>query len=720
MFCKECGKSISDDSKFCSYCGSKVEPIESSDRSEPSVAETIDSNRNFENGYRAETVLASGLGTGDIAAGASTSGEYDRGGKDNRKKINLKRTANFSWDLDGFPSEGNKKEKKVNIEWDDVLMQEKKDKRSNAEDKHFADGTSGSKNSGKFSFRGESTYGAEDCSVVTGESDADDDLHRMIFGYGANESRPEEDNSFVSGDNANINSTDSNRVNKFYTFNKKNEEFQRLLDREYEKLKLDANYENIEDNDTEIPPSSKSFEDKDVEIEKKMFPGEGGKPGSNGSDLGRKLQTAGEGTPRDDETNLELLEQEGEHEGFLGDDTEVEKKSISAAVASGSGESMGGIASSVAAGGAAALSTVGEGELGFSNIAGSDESAGAGDSGTQESGNQIEPAAEGAEVEASLGELAGGGVPGEASKGRRRRGRADNRKKTKFNFQAIFDDEDTVSGSDNGEPLQTGDENTETALKEDKISDEDISREVLTDSEEVKEEKAEEPSDRSNDENKKTNIEPEEEEIKPKSKAFHALSILFYTILVIVIVILGIKIIAPNSSLAIKIDRTYDSIIHMITGQNSTSNPVENPEETKTVDDWIADSASANQNIGKVQSDPELKVDITNKDFKGVDVSKPFSDSTWYTEDGSNIYYGPNIVKTVIAYFSDVNSVEGGVNGEKVETLNIGEIRTGEFGFFVATSVSGKKGTVHKYTVYVEPEGTSMKVSDVTAAAKSE
>ena len=25
MFCKECGKSISDDSKFCSYCGSRVE-----------------------------------------------------------------------------------------------------------------------------------------------------------------------------------------------------------------------------------------------------------------------------------------------------------------------------------------------------------------------------------------------------------------------------------------------------------------------------------------------------------------------------------------------------------------------------------------------------------------------------------------------------------------------------------------------------------------------
>lgn len=662
MFCKECGKSISDDSKFCSYCGSKVEPIESPDRPEPSIAE----------------VTGPEQGVRDIHKDGLHKVE---GGNENSRKINLKRTAHFNWDLDGFPSEDSKKEKKVDLAWGDVLLQGNKEERSKE----------------------------------------DDSLHKMIFGFEPDESKPETDVSSSVDSSANINSMDSNRVNKFYTFNKKNEEFQRLLDREYEKLKQDENYENTKDDVEEVPPSNIIEEDGTIEPERSRearFKGfsEHGISTSDASlsDGGREVSVAGGGTPWDSETDMGLLEKGEQSDTLPGDATETDEESISAAVASGSGESMGGLTSKVAAGGAAALSAAREGELELQEIVAAGEGAGSGSKGATEG--------------ASLGELAGSGDSQGDIQGRRRRGRADNRKKTKFNFQAIFDDEGFSGSGDSGEQIQAGAEDVETTLKEDVVSDEAASPEAISATEDQKEEKAIE-GDRgekaelgeSHEDSHGVSQEESQEAGKPRSKALHVLSILFYTVLLIVIIVLGIKLIAPDSSLALKIDRTYDNIIHMITGKHSPANNTEDMEELKTVDDWIADSASSNQNIDKVKSAPELKVDITNKDFRGVDASRQFSDSTWYTDDdGHNVHYGENIVKSVIAYFSDLNSTQNGINGEKVETLKIGEIRTGEFGFFVATAVNEKGNSDNQYTIYVEPEGTTMKVADVEPVKKSE
>ena len=196
------------------------------------------------------------------------------------------------------------------------------------------------------------------------------------------------------------------------------------------------------------------------------------------------------------------------------------------------------------------------------------------------------------------------------------------------------------------------------------------------------------------------------------------LSIIFYIILILVILILGIKLVAPDSSLAVNIDRTYETIVDKITGKTPQGAEV---EENKTIEDWISDASSANQNISKIESDPEIKVDIANKDFKGVDASKPFSDSIWYTtDDGQDAYYGGDIVKSVVAYYSDLNTSSGGINDTKVDHLKIGEIRTGEFGFFVATSLGDDKDKKNIYNLYIEPEGTVMKVKDSIEIKKVE
>ena len=74
----------------------------------------------------------------------------------------------------------------------------------------------------------------------------------------------------------------------------------------------------------------------------------------------------------------------------------------------------------------------------------------------------------------------------------------------------------------------------------------------------------------------------------------------------------------------------------------------------------------------------------------------------------------------MVAYYSDLNTSSGGINDTKVDHLKIGEIRTGEFGFFVATSLGDDKSTASVYNLYIEPEGTVMKVSDSVECKKAE
>ena len=109
MFCKECGKSISDDSKFCSYCGSRVEA--------PNKLETIEKLDDDVHGFEDHERREISRTTSQVAENGA-------------KPINLKRTANFNWDLDGFPSDDQRKEKKVSINWQDVLMTGDRDEHS--------------------------------------------------------------------------------------------------------------------------------------------------------------------------------------------------------------------------------------------------------------------------------------------------------------------------------------------------------------------------------------------------------------------------------------------------------------------------------------------------------------------------------------------------------------------------------------------------------------
>lgn len=597
MFCKECGKSISDDSKFCSYCGSRVESINKFGTFE-NVGNEVNEPKELE----------------PIKVSRTTSHAVENDTKD----INLKRTANFNWDLDGFPSDDQRKEKKVSIEWADVLMSGNQD---NDSTKMRRD-TKGRKT--------DSFFFAHQTDDVDKSVQNNDDVDFQSFLF---EDKTNNQDLPGKADAELVGAGDSVAVNKFYTFNKKNEEFQRLLDKEYEKLKNDDGFQEIEDNEKEFCTSDDSSSDaqkggQESELDSPIFH----KPRSNG-DISGEIEDSGV--------------------GVLGESNRLKE--------AGDGEQIP-----------------------------SERSESGGDIEVKDDGDENDSIiSEPEQIELQEGQANSLSEPSEdeLKSKRNRRGRADNRSKTKFDFHAIFDDEDAIDSSN--------------SVKQEKIhkkDDESIKSVNTSDSK---------------DEDQVT-----DDEDKPKSKGMKILSILFYSILIIVILILGIKLVAPDSSLAVNIDRAYETVVDKITGKTPQGAQV---EESKTIEDWIADASSANQNISKIESDPEIKVDITNKDFKGMDASKPFSDSIWYTtDDGQDVYYGGDIVKAVVAYYSDLNTSSGGINDTKIDHLKIGEIRTGEFGFFVATSFNDDKERKNIYNLYIEPEGTVMKVKDSVEIKKAE
>ena len=597
MFCKECGKSINDDSKFCSYCGSKVEPIDK-----------MQSFENFSNEANNPHEVQ------QKTAGRTDSQTPEKSIKD----INLKRTANFNWDLDGFPSDAQRKEKKVSIEWDDVLMSGNQDNDS----AKIRRDTKGRKTDSFFF-----AHQTDDVDKSVQNND-DVDLQSFLF-----EDKTNNQDLASKADAELVGAGDSVAVNKFYTFNKKNEEFQRLLDKEYEKLKNDDGFQEIEDNEKEFCTSDDSSSDaqkggQESELNSPIFH----KPRSNG-DISGEIEDSGV--------------------GVLGESNRLKEAEDGEQIPSERSEGGGGIEVK--------------------------------DDGDESDSIISEPE----QIELQEGQANSLSEPSEdeLKSKRNRRGRADNRSKTKFDFHAIFDDEDAIDSSN--------------SVKQEKIhkkDDESIKSVNTSDS--------------------KVEDQVTDDEDKPKSKGMKILSILFYSILIIVILILGIKLVAPDSSLAVNIDRAYETVVDKITGKTPQGAQV---EESKTIEDWIADASSANQNISKIESDPEIKVDITNKDFKGIDASKPFSDSIWYTtDDGQDVYYGGDIVKAVVAYYSDLNTSSGGINDTKIDHLKIGEIRTGEFGFFVATSFNDDKEIKNLYNLYIEPEGTVMKVKDSVEIKKAE
>lgn len=121
-----------------------------------------------------------------------------------KKKIHIEE---FNWDLDGYPTSQTKKTEEIDFNWASVL--EEKQRRA----------------------YGQALSGKPAQSIAPDEKAPEEkSLEEEIFGD--LEKQAPDEKTKVFG-----NIEQSGRIDKFYTFNKKNEAFQALLDEEYERIK---------------------------------------------------------------------------------------------------------------------------------------------------------------------------------------------------------------------------------------------------------------------------------------------------------------------------------------------------------------------------------------------------------------------------------------------------------------------------------------------------
>lgn len=173
MYCKKCGYHLEDGDRFCAQCGAKI-----SEYPGESVQE-----EQFNPMFRKESEEASNTDAPKIS----------------KRNFHIE---DFNWDLDGFPTEKKKKTDDIDFNWESVMN-----------DRGRSSATSRKPSFDDRAFPFETKEGPEEDNIS---------LEEEIF---SDEERKEDD------------SKKTVRIDKFYTFNKKNEEFQALLDKEYNRIK---------------------------------------------------------------------------------------------------------------------------------------------------------------------------------------------------------------------------------------------------------------------------------------------------------------------------------------------------------------------------------------------------------------------------------------------------------------------------------------------------
>lgn len=207
MYCKKCGKRLADGDKFCGNCGTKID--------------------------------ASEINIGFAEEESKPKKNFDFGA--------------FNWDLDGYPDEDKAKTEDVDFNWNTVLEEKK---RKAIEEKSFTEtimtenelfdriqSEDNAKDASELSFNWElgSTTRVEKADRFESIIPKVEEKAELDIPVEVSEDH-EEIKDLVDVDEAlaaGIAAASSPRksIDKFYTFNQKNEEFQALLDQEYERLR---------------------------------------------------------------------------------------------------------------------------------------------------------------------------------------------------------------------------------------------------------------------------------------------------------------------------------------------------------------------------------------------------------------------------------------------------------------------------------------------------
>lgn len=237
------------------------------------------------------------------------------------------------------------------------------------------------------------------------------------------------------------------------------------------------------------------------------------------------------------------------------------------------------------------------------------------------------------------------------------------------------------------------------------------------------------------------------EEPKKKGKALKIIAIFLCIFIVLDLAAIGILHFAPDSEAGKIIDKGYQRILGIFTGESQPEEPPQEPvEQLGETARLIEMKKSLGVNIATCEEDTTLLFeDGKDYGFEGFSNTYTFANKPWYTDDeGNSVTYGEEIIGTVIQFYSawvdkingknddildfvdetselyaemqELQETEGVSYG--INKLSIGDIRAGGAGFYVYVSVvkvdsdAGKEFT-EKQILYMEPVNKTMQIVEI-------
>ena len=726
MYCKKCGKKLGDGDKFCSVCGTPVE-----EQKRDSVFENI-----ADMGVREEAPA--------------------------RKPFHMDE---MKWDLDGFPADEAPVTDDIDFNWSSVL--EERDNhiyrgyegRPSAADESgiFDDfeSRSGDKE-GAFDWglgatmridrpsdvikrekeaalraKEEALKGEEESAVdESGKAGAEEAeapaTEAPATGAAAEEEDRVPDLEELTGDTT---EGSSRKIDKFYTFNKKNEEFQALLDQEYERLRQRIR----EESDAEA-----SFKEKYEKLQKARD--DWSREEIRSSVSGDRRAAAGAGAtagaaiggvmaavdrfknrPNKADDEVDGLDDYVINELFEdAEKKDVEKKEESSPAPEEKPEKAAETQAETEAAEPAETETEAE----------SAESKPEEEKPAAETTEKAEAAETAGETEAETSSEAG--EKAEAAPEEKIAEKAEE-KPAEVKEMAEAAEKDASTETEDrktaGEPEKPASEPETCPPSDEKKESGDKTSE---------EEKAAEKADKGADKSKVADIalfddgdEPDEENASEhkKGRALNVIIAILAVIVVVNLVMVGILMFAEDSTAAKCINDGYSKIISFFTGDSEE--PADEPEPASEETELTGTAALVEaekdraRSIGTVEAAADLTIPSGMEErISGLDGSETFVDMAWYTDDeGATVNYGNAVVGQVLEYYSGLVDSKNEESGEEsvtygINTLRIGEIRQNGVDFYVMVEteeVTSDSSDVTKgeYVVHLVAEDKKVTVSEV-------
>ena len=211
--------------------------------------------------------------------------------------------------------------------------------------------------------------------------------------------------------------------------------------------------------------------------------------------------------------------------------------------------------------------------------------------------------------------------------------------------------------------------------------------------------------------------EEEEEEVRKGGGCLKFIAVVLMLLVLAELGILGIQHFAKESEAAKMINQVYGQAVELVTDLiDKTEDPAEEATGGSEVATLIAAQQSKNMNIGEIVENPDLIFDAgQDYGYDELATTYAFKNSPWYdAEDGTSVTYGDAIIGVLIQYYSALPDKINDVNvdvlnyvdatsalfgeletmagdttrGYSITRLEIGEIKTGQKGFYAMVNVT--------------------------------